>query len=342
MGSAVRNLAPGLALIVMVSAVLALSDWARRSGAAVPASTASARPAKKWKIHLIEFANAPAIEQSRNGVLAGLRQAGLVEGRDYEIRVQNAQGDMATLSSLIDSAVTAQADMFYTISTPALQAAINKVRDRPVLFTLALDPLLVGDGGTHAVHRSNVAGIFNRSPFEEMMKVVRECLPGCRSIGTLFAPAESNSVNFKQGLEEAAKGAGLRLEAVASDSAAEVPDAALALTQRGVDAICQIDDNLHGAAFPAIVVAARRAGLPIFGFSGGQASAGAAVVLSNDHFDGGRESALIAAQVIRGASPAQFPYRGITRTRLIVNPRMALAARLRIPDSILRRAEIVR
>ncbi len=367
-----RNLGPGLALIVMASTVLLLSDWARRdttpslprvgllqfrsnpvgiertpsssgrSGTAPGGSTASGRPAKKWKIHLIELVNAPAIEEARNGVLAGLREAGLAEGRDYEIRVQNAQGDMPTLSSLIDAAVTAQVDMVYTISTPALQAAMNKVRDRPVLFALALDPLLVGDDGTHAAHRSNVAGVFNRSPFEEMMTVLRECLPGARSIGTLFAPAESNSVKFKEDLETAARAAGLRLEAVASGSPAEVPDAALALTERSIDAICQIDDNLHGAAFPAIVAAARRAGLPIFGFSKGQAGAGAAVVLSNDHFDGGRESALIAAQVIRGASPAQFPYRGITRTRLIVNPRTAIAARLRVPDSILRRAQVVK
>ncbi len=94
--------------------------------------------------------------------------------------------------------------------------------------------------------------------------------------------------------------------------------------------------------YPSLVRTRVTAGLAIFGFSKGQAGAGAAVVLSNDHFDGGRESALIAAQVIRGASPAQFPYRGITRTRLIVNPRTAIAARLRVPDSILRRAQVVK
>ena len=309
------------------------------SGVLLPAT--QARPGKKWKIHLIELVDAPAIEESRRGILSGLRETGLVEGRDYEIRLLNAQGDMATLSSLIDAAVTGQADMVYTITTPALQAAMNKVRDRPVLFALALDPLLVGDGGTHAAHRSNVAGVFDRSPFEGMMKLVRECLPGARSIGTLFAPSEANSVNFRSELEHAAKGAGLRLVAVPSNSPAEVPDAALALTQRGIDAICQINDNLHGAAFPAIVAAARRAQLPVFGFSTAQASQGAAVVLSNDHFDGGRESALIAAQVIRGASPAKFPYQGITKTKLIVNPQAALVAKLRIPQPVLRRAEVV-
>ena len=43
------------------------------------------------------------------------------------------------------------------------------------------------------------------------------------------------------------------------------------------------------------------------------------MVLANDNFDGGRESALIAARVMRGEGPASFPYQGITKTRLLVN-----------------------
>lgn len=326
----------GLSLIAILSAFLLLSDWSHRR-----TQRRSPGPAKKWKIHLIELVNAPAIEESRKGILAGLHEAGLAEGRDYELHLVNAQGDMATLNNLIDAALTAQADMIYTITTPALQAAMHKVRDRPLLFALALDPLLVGDTGTHSAHRANVAGVFDRSPFEGMVQVIRECLPQARSIGTVFAPAEANSVNFRDELAVAAQKAGLELVAVPSTSPADVPDAALALTERRIQAICQINDNLNSSAFPSIAAAARRARLPIFGFETGQARTGAAVVLSNDHFDGGRESGWIAAQVIRGASPAQFPYNGITRTRLIVNRRIAAAANLKIPDAVLGRAEVI-
>ncbi len=299
------------------------------------------QPARKWNIHLIELVNAPAIEESRKGVLAGLREAGLAEGRDYEVRFLNAQGDIAMLNSLIDAALTAKADMIYTITTPALQAAMHKVKDRPLLFALALDPLLAGDTGTHEAHRKNVAGIYDRSPFEGMVQLIRECLPEARTIGTLFAPAESNSVNFRNELAEAARKAGLELAAVPSTSPADVPDAALALTGKGIQAICQINDNLNSSAVPSIVAAARRARLPIFGFESGQARTGASVVLSNDHFDGGRESGLIAAQVSRGATPAQFPYKGITRTRLVVNRTSAASVNLRVPETVLRRAEVI-
>jgi ABC-type uncharacterized transport system substrate-binding protein len=293
----------------------------------------------KWRIHLAELVNAPAIDETEQGIRKGLKEAGLVEGRDYELKVGNAQGDLPTLSALIDAAVTAQADMVYTITTPALQVAMQKIQDRPVLFALALDPLLIGDRGTHEKHRANVAGVYDRSPFEEMMKILVACLPTARAIGTLYAPSESNSVNFRNELQKAARAAGLRLVALPSNSPSEAVDAAVALTQRGIDAICQINDNLHAAAFPTIVAAARQARLPIFSFSSGQAAQGAAVVLSNDHFDGGRESALIAARVMRGESPASFPYQGIAKTRLLVNRQAAEAVGLRIPECVARRAE---
>ena len=327
---------------ILESAAIVIDEKGQRIEKARKPST-GAQPLsvlpKKWQIHLVELVNAPAIDETEQGIRRGLKEGGLVEGQDYELKVGNAQGDLPTLNTLIDAAITAQADMVYTITTPALQVAMQKIQDRPVLFALALDPLLIGDRGRHEEHRANIAGVYDRSPFEEMMNILVACLPTARAIGTLYAPSESNSVNFRDELQKAARAAGLRLAALPSNSPAEAADAALALTQRGIDAICQINDNLHGAAFPTIVAAARQARLPIFSFSSGQAAQGAAVVLSNDHFDGGRESALIATRVMRGESPASFPYRGISKTRLLVNRQAAGAVGLRIPEWVARRAE---
>jgi ABC-type uncharacterized transport system substrate-binding protein len=127
---------------------------------------ASAVLPKKWRIHLVELVNAPAIDETEQGIRKGLKEASLVEGRDYELKVGNAQGDLPTLNTLIGAARDAQADMVYTITTPALQAAMQEIQDRPLLFALALDPLLIGDRGTHEKHRPNVAGVYDRSPFE--------------------------------------------------------------------------------------------------------------------------------------------------------------------------------
>ena len=303
-------------------------------------SVATATPFKKWKVAVLQFADSPVYDECRQGIIAGFRDSGLVEGRDYQLTWRSAHGDMPTLNNLVDASLTAGADMLYTLSTPALQVALQKVRDRPVLYALSLDPLLIGDGGTHSNHRPNIAGIYSRSPFEAMMDLIHEALPQAKIIGTLFTPSEANSVNHRDELEKAAHKAGLQLRSLPTYSASDVPDTAIALVHQGLDAVCQINDSLHSAAFPSIVSAARQWRVPVFSFLSSQASQGAALVLANDHFDGGRESALLAAKVIRGVSPARLPYQPVKKVRLIANLDAAKLIGFQIPGRVLHRAEI--
>ena len=107
-----------------------------------------------------------------------------------------------------------------------------------------------------------------------MMRVVKECLPNARRVGTLFAPAEVNSVFYKDLLVEAARGVGIEVEAVGVSTAGEVADAALALCSMDIDALCQISDNLSGATFAPIVRASQRFHLPLFSFNTTQSKQG--------------------------------------------------------------------
>src|SRR5262249_31233539 len=80
------------------------------------------------------------------GVRVGLREAGLVEGRDYVATVRNAQGDMATVNSLIDAAITERSDLLITFSTPTLQAALQRARRVPIVFNYLASPIAAGAG----------------------------------------------------------------------------------------------------------------------------------------------------------------------------------------------------
>jgi hypothetical protein len=83
----VKRLSLGLLLIVLSSSVLLISDWNQRQ-------TADRTVGRKWNIQLVEFNNVLDVEESEEGILAGLRSQ-LVEGRDFEVKIGNAQGDMA-------------------------------------------------------------------------------------------------------------------------------------------------------------------------------------------------------------------------------------------------------
>jgi ABC-type uncharacterized transport system substrate-binding protein len=304
----------------------------------------SQRPlARKWKIGLVQLNNVLDVEETEQGVMTGLKDEGLVEGRDYEIQKQNAQGDMATVNSLVDNAVTQGADMLITFSTPTLQAAIQRAQNRPVVFTYVASGIAAGAGKSAKDHLPNVTGVDFTSAFNEMIPLIRKLVPGTRTLGTIFVPAEVNSVFYKDELAKAAKQAGLELVALPASTSSEVPDAALALATHGVSAVCQIPGNLTAAAFSSIARAGLQAKIPLFAFQSSQAVDGAAVVLSRDYVEAGKLTAAMAAKIMRGADPARIPIASVTKTKLILNLKSAQTTGLQLPPDLVKQAaEVIR
>jgi ABC-type uncharacterized transport system substrate-binding protein len=301
---------------------------------------AAARPAlaRKWRLDLVQFNNVLDVEESEEGVMAGLREAGLVKGRDYVTTVRNAQGDMATVSGLIDAAIVERTDLLITFSTPTLQAALQRARNVPIVFNYLASAIAAGAGKSDTDHLPNVTGVYMSAAFDEMLTLIRGTLPSARTLGTLYVPAEVNTVFYKDRLQEETAKAGFELIAVPANTSSDVADAALALVSRRPDAICQIPGNLTASAFPSIAQAAQRARLPVFAFQTSQVRAGASLVVGRDYRDSGRQAALLAARVMRGESPASLPFQAVTRTRVIVNLEAARRIGLVIPRTIVEHA----
>jgi putative ABC transport system substrate-binding protein len=187
----------------------------------------------------------------------------------------------------------------------------------------------------------NVAGNFVISPFERMMEVIRECMPNLRRVGTLFAPAEVNSVFYKDRMVEAARAQGIEVQAVGVSTVSEVADAALSMGSMNVEAICQISDNLSGSTFAPIAQAARKFGLPLFTFNTTHADQGSTIIVARDYYDGGRQAGLMAAKVMRGADPAGMPFEPVEKTQFIINLDNAKQAGLTIPRKLIDEADKV-
>ena len=332
-----KRLSLGLILILLASAVLLISDWGRRES---NASQAGAK--KKWVVNLLEYVNVEDSEESERGIVDGLRNSGLVEGQDYEITVRNAQGDMPTLNGLVDAALTARADLLMTLSTPTLQATIRKAPPQlPIVFTYLADPVSAGAGRSFTEHRPNVTGVATGGADEEVLAILRECLPHARRIGTIVVPSEVNTVYHRDELAMKARKLGIEVVSVPANTSSELPDAALALCSMKIDAVCQVAGNLSATGFTSIARAAREARLPAFAFMSSAVEQGAVAVVARDYYDGGIETAQLALRVIRGESPASIPIQPLLKNKIIVNLTAARAVGLAIPASVLKKADKV-
>jgi len=330
-GFILRRLILGFALIVACSATLLLLDLNHRAGAATNVH-------RKWKVTMIQFNQVLDVEESEKGVMQGLKNARLQEGVDYDITVMNAQGDMPTVSSLVDAAVSNGSDLLITMSTPTLQAALKRAGDTRIVFTYVADAVAAGAGKSDTEHLPNVTGIYYRPTFDEMLVIMRKCIPNLHTIGSLYVPAETNMIFYKAKLEQAIQNTGIKLIMLPVNTSSDVPDASLALCSQNIDAICQIPGNLLAASFPSVVAAANKSQIPVFAFQTSQVQNGAVMALARDYFDAGQETGEMAARVIRGENPATIPFIGFEKTKIILNFNAADALRIRFPQELLKQS----
>lgn len=297
--------------------------------------------AKLWNLRILSYVNSEDVSEAERGLREGLKKTGLVEGQDYTIAMLNAQGDMATLNGMVDSAVTANADLLLTISTQALQSSVQRSRGTPIVFTMVANPFAAGVGTTEAKHLPNVTGAYGANDVRRMMPIIRQLLPNARKLGTLFVPTEVNSVYSYELLAEAAGAAKYELVSAPVNAGTDVLDATQSLCDQHLDAICLSNSNLTGATFPSIAQSANKAKVPIFAFLGSTATQGAVAVLTRDYYDMGVDSASLAARVMRGEQPATIPFHQSTASKLYLNKASARAVGLELPDELLKAADQV-
>lgn len=307
-------------------------------------STAGGAPnpsGKKWKIAVVLYNESPPAEETLHGMTDGWKSSHLKEDRDYTLKVRSAQGDMSAIAGILDAAVTEGADIIVPLSTPTMQTAINRVRKTPIVFSLVADPVIAGAGKSYTDHLPNVTGVAVMGPFGDMLDLLEKYYPEYKRIGTLFCPAEVNSVALKDALEAECKKRGFVLEAVAANSAGELPDAALSLVSRPIDAVVQISDNLSSAGFTAITKAARQARKPLLSLNSTMVPQGAAIAMGRDYHAAGEETVRMLERVIRGENPSNIPFVLPPKVVRVISLPNARAAGMTIPEGLIKEADKV-
>jgi ABC-type uncharacterized transport system substrate-binding protein len=293
-----------------------------------------------WNITMIKYEELQQTEDAEQGFRQGLLDAGLKEGFDYVIQSRSAQGDIPTVMSMLDAAAADGTDMIVSLQTPTLNAAVQRGVGIPLVFMVVANPFVISNVGQNdTVHLPYLTGVYTHTTFESMIGHVQACLPEARKIGTLYASAELNGVFYRTALHKAVAAAGLEFEAIGVVSRDGVGAMAELLCNSGVDAICQIEDNLTSAAFPALIRAARAANVPVFSFVNKQAEQGAILTLAPDYTVGAVQAARLAARIIRGENPENIPFQRVSKFDLIVNHDAARAAGITIPESVTARAD---
>jgi len=343
-------------------------DWGRESGrlvvrvlAGVPPAELPIRPTEEsirvepksavaavsrsepWQLRIALYSETEFAERCRDGLKDGIRQAGYIEDRDYQLIEYNAQGDMSTLSSIMTTVKSDHVDLLMVVSTPTLQAALRQAGEHTrIVFTGVGDGVKAGAGKSETDHLPNVTGISTRSAFGGMARIIRQTLPEARRVGTLFTPGEINSVLYKNWFKEALEKEGLELVAIPVNSSADVAQSAIELCGKKIDVVGQIVDNLTRPGFALIARKAAERDLPVYVFDSDQMKYGGVICLARDYYDAGLEGAAKAVRVLNGENPKDIPFNNTQSEKLILHPQLAQKYGLQISPELREKAQIFR
>ncbi len=294
-----------------------------------------------FRMDLIKYLDNSYTRSFEESLKTGLQTAGLVEGRDYKLRVRSAQGDMSTLAMLVDAAVNAQTDLLITFQSPTLYTAIQRAPSVNKIFTLLQNPFILGAGQSDDDHLPKLTGLYLVPPFEEMLDLIEQCSPPISSIGTIYDPGNDDSVYRRDELARMAAERSIQTIAVPYTSQNEIMMATDSLMSQAPKAVIHLQDPAQDITFPALFKNSSRRKIPVFSLVYNMEKIGAVIACSTDRQEIGSQFANMVVRIVRGEDPSIMPLENdrALKKRVGYNRTVATDIRLTLPESLLQKSE---
>ena len=320
-----RRLALGLGLIAAFSAILLLSDLTHRNRAS--ASTSD----RVFKTAIVYFAPDVGTDMCVQGLIDGLKASGFEEGKNLEVAITSAQGEMINVPAILQNHDNSDVDLIMTITTPCLAGACNRVKHKPVVFTCVTDPIAAGAGKTHTDHLSFVTGVGSFPPVSRVLDMMQKLVPGLQAVGTMYNPAEANSAKELTVAREVFRQRGVRLEEVAISGSNEVLQAVQILSGRDIQVVWVPGDNTAIEGYEGAVKGAKDAHLPLITDECSALDRGGLACLGPSLASAGVASGKLAGRVLRGENPKDLPLGEVAVEEMAISKAAAQQFGLAIP-----------
>lgn len=319
-----------------IAALLALASGATATG--VPAQ-ARRRP----RIGMLWVAPEPAIGPYVRAFLAGLRDHGYVAGENVDIDIRYAGGELARLPALVDELLALKPDVLTGVTEPALVMK-RKTSTVPIVFPASVDPVPEGLVESLARPGGNVTGLsFLLQPIAaKHVELLAEMLPKGSSFVFLNDPEiASRAETFEAAVREAARSKGLTPLVFPVRNQNDV-DQAFADLQRHKPGGVVIGTTARLFSLQrGIIVHAGKLRLPSLSATPGFADAGGTMFYGANFVDAYRYAAKYVDRILKGAKPAELPVEQFSRYEFVINMKAAKMLGLKIPPSLLVRADRV-
>jgi ABC-type uncharacterized transport system substrate-binding protein len=295
-------------------------------------------PAMAHTIGLVYFAPEEGADMCMKGLFDGLKEQGIEEGVNLDVRRSHAQGEIANIPLLIRNYDDSDVDVIVAMTTPVLTAAASVARSKPIVFTYVYDAIAAGAGKSRTDHLPHVTGVGSFPPVQDTVDTIQRLVPGIRAVGTLYNSSEANSVKVVSVARGMFEQRAIKLQEIAITGTSEIFQAAQVLTHRGVQALWVTGDNTALQGFDAIVKAARDAKLPLIINDPEFVHRGALVAVGVGWYETGRAASKVLVRVLSGEQTRNIPFEEVAVKKLVLNQAVAKTLGIRFPPDIVQTA----
>ena len=271
----------------------------------------------------------------------GLRDLGYVEGQNILIEYRWAEGKYERFPALIAELIASKVDVIVTAGTPATQAYQRAGTSIPLVMVAVGDP--VGTGIVASLSRpgGNITGLTSISPELESKRIelLREVIPKLSHIAVLWNPKNAfHAIENKQ-VEKAAAALRMKVLYLGVEVQEQIGNAFAQILKERPGALLVLADRifLHNRALIMDFAAKHR--LPgVYAYLE-LVEAGGLMSYGPSYADMHRRAATYVDKILKGAKPADLPVEQPTKFELVVNLKTAKALGIKIPQSVLLRAD---
>ena len=274
------------AIIAAMAGTLCLTGCGSNSSS--ESSTGSSKSEKQVTVAVVQPMSHTSLDQIRDTITSEL-------GKDDNIKVvtDNANGDTAALSSIIENYKSEGVDIVVPIATSTAQTAksVYDGEDTPIVFAAVSDPEAAGLTGEDC---ANITGF-------------------------LYTSSETNSVSTITAAKKYCDDNNIAYEESSISNVSELQTAVESLISKGVDALYTGNDNTIASAMATYTDAAYAKKVPIYCGADSMVADGGFATVGVNYVQLGKQVADMVEKIANGEKVSDIPYETISDYAKYVN-----------------------
>jgi putative ABC transport system substrate-binding protein len=273
----------------------------------------------------------------------GLNDVGYVEGKNTAIEYRFAEGLYDRLPALAADLVRRQVTVIAALGSPAAPAAKAATAAIPIVFTVGVDPVETGLVATMNRPGGNLTGGTGLGVElgPKRLELLHELIPSATDIAALLNPSTPAAETQSRDLQASARTLGLDLHVLTAGSERDFDAAFAKLVQLRAGGLVIANDAFFISRSEQLAALALRYAVPTIYQFRPFAAAGGLMSYGSNLADLYRLAGVYTGRVLKGEKPADLPVQQSTKVELIINLKTAKALGLKVPISLLGRADEV-